>query len=248
MTSAAGIDLETVHNFRALGPYATSTGTLRADRIYRSGALDLVNATDAAFLGNALGIRTILDLRHPDEFGPGGIGHALADRVTHISIFPGTTSQAEIIAELNGIYGVGISPGRYLHYLGPGGPQFAKAFELFADEANYPFLVHCTAGKDRTGVLLALIMDVIGVADEEIAVEYGLSEASIPRLIAFLEASGRVLEGTPEEIRARLATPPEKMAGFLVLLREKYGSAAAYLEGQGVPREKIELVRQLLTA
>ncbi len=249
MTSVLSHELESIHNFRPLGPYATAAGgQLRAGRIYRSGALDVISPADAAYLRDDLGVATILDLRHPDEFGAGGIDHALADRVKHLSIFPGTKAQADIIAELNGIYGVGISPGRYLHYLGAGGPQFARAFELFADEANYPILVHCTAGKDRTGVLLALVMDVVGVSPEDSAAEYGLSEASIPRLIAFLERTGRVLEGTQEEIRARLATPPEKMAGFLELMREKYGSAAAYLEGEGVSQQSIGRVRTLLTA
>jgi protein tyrosine/serine phosphatase len=117
---------------------------------------------------------------------------------------------------------------------------------MFADEENYPFLVHCTAGKDRTGVLLGLIMDVLGCSDEDIAHEYGLSDANTDALVTYLVNSGRQLEGTIDEIRARLATPPEKMAGFIELMRAKYGSAADFFLSQGVSEAEIEAVRALL--
>ena len=95
---------------------------------------------------------------------------------------------------------------------------------------------------------LGRIMDVLGASPEDIAHEYGLSDLSIDRLLAYLRSSGRDLQGTDEEIRARLATPPEKMAGFIELLHEKYGSSEAFFLSQGVSAERIERVRGLLTA
>jgi protein-tyrosine phosphatase len=106
--------------------------------------------------------------------------------------------------------------------------------------------VHCTAGKDRTGVLLGMLMDVLGADDRDIAHEYGLSDASIDRLLAYLRSSGRQLEGSEEEIRARLATPPERMAGFIELLRERHGGAEAYLRKQGLEPGVFARVRELL--
>lgn len=97
-------------------------------------------------------------------------------------------------------------------------------------------------------MLLGMVMDVLGCHDEDIAHEYGLSDASIDRLIAYLRASGRQLEGTDEEIRARLATPPERMAGFIELLREHHTGAAHFFERQGVGPAAIERVRELLSA
>jgi len=243
----AADELDGVHNFRPLPRFPLADGgQLRSGRIYRSGALDLATQTDIAYL-SALGLGTILDLRHPDELLPEGIAHGLRERVRHLSIFPVSSTQEEIIAELNGRYGVGISPERYLHYLGLGGARFAEAFELFADDANYPILVHCTAGKDRTGVLLALVLEVVGVTHAEIAADYGRSDAAIPRLIAFMERTGRKPEGTPEELFRRFTTPPEKMTGFLALLGEHHGGAAAYLRNQGVSDATITRVRELLT-
>lgn len=234
-----------VHNFRAVAPYALrGGGRMRANKVFRSGALERMTAEDEAWL-RATDVRTILDLRHGDEVAM-SVTHPLADRVVSLSIFPQATTQDALIAELNGLYGPGPSPRRYLHYLDVGGAQFARAFELFATEESYPVLVHCTAGKDRTGVLLGMVMDVLGADPGDIAEEYGLSDASIPALIAYLEATGRKLQGTPEEIYQRLATPASHMAGFIELLHEKHGGAEAFFRSQGVSDEAIARVREHL--
>ncbi len=241
-------DPEGIHNFRELSGYALrSGGAIRASMIYRSGALELMTERDRAWLEGEIRLRKILDLRHPDELAGTRGPHALSDRVVALSVFSETQTQESLIAELNGLYGNGPSPRRYLHYLDIGGQRLAQGFQMFAEEANYPILVHCTAGKDRTGVLLGMLMDVLGADDEDIANEYGLSDASIDRLIAYLRSSGRQLEGTDAEIRARLATPPERMAGFIELLREKHGSSEAFFISQGVTEAEIAKVRELLT-
>ncbi|HMS59186.1 MAG TPA: tyrosine-protein phosphatase [Tepidiformaceae bacterium] len=241
-------ELDGVHNFRALGPYRVRGGRLREGMIYRSGALELMSDVDCACLGDELGIRTILDLRHPDEVAHRPDGHALNERVLPLSIFPETVRQDDIIADLNGLYGTGPTPGRYLHYLDVGGDRLAAAFRLFAKESSYPVLVHCTAGKDRTGVLLGMLMELLGADDDDIANEYGLSDASIDRLIAYLRSTGRALEGTDDEIRARLSTPADRMAGFIQLLRARHGSTEAFLAGRGLRADEIGAIRELLTA
>jgi protein-tyrosine phosphatase len=237
---------EGIHNFRELAGYQSAGGKLRPGRIYRSGALELMTEADGAWLAEELAVRTILDLRHADELAMRAGPHPLEERVVPHSIFPSALRMEDVTAELNGLHGAGISPQRYLHYLEFAGDRFSSAFQMFADEENYPFLVHCTAGKDRTGVLLGLIMDVLGCSDEDIAHEYGLSDANTDALVTYLVNSGRQLEGTIDEIRARLATPPEKMAGFIELMRAKYGSAADFFLSQGVSEAEIEAVRALL--
>jgi protein-tyrosine phosphatase len=220
---------------------------MRPGRLFRSGALEPMTPRDREVLERVIGVRTILDLRHPDELAMANGPHPLSDRVVWLSIFREEWRQEDLIAELNGLYGPGPSPRRYLHYLEIGGDRLARAFELFADEPRYPFLVHCTAGKDRTGVLVGMIMDVLGADPADIAHEYGLSDASIDRLLAYLRASGRQLEGTEEEIRARLSTPPERMAGFIELLHREHGGAEAFFRKQGVSEATIDRVRELLT-
>lgn len=246
MQTSAGIsEPEGIHNFRELAGYATANGgRIRASLVFRSGALERMTAVDERWLADELGMGTILDLRRPGE-APAG-GHGLAERVVAMDMFPEGRSMEDLVAELNGLYGPGPSPDRYLHYLTWGGDRFAEAFTLFADASRYPILVHCTAGKDRTGVLIGLIMDVLGCSQADIAHEYGLSDASIVRLMAFLRATGHELQGSDDEIRDRLATPPERMAGFIDLMRERYGSAEAFFLGQGVAPETIASVREIL--
>ena len=96
MTAKTADELESVHNFRRVAAYGASGGALRAGRIFRSGALDLINTADAEYLRDELGVATILDLRHPDELGPGGIAHPLRDRAVHISIFAAESSQPSV--------------------------------------------------------------------------------------------------------------------------------------------------------
>jgi protein-tyrosine phosphatase len=246
VTTSSAHEPEGIHNFRELASYPLSGGHhIRPSAIYRSGALELMTADDCSWLTDEVRLATILDLRHPDELQPAH-QHALAGLVTAISIFPEGRTQEDVIAELNGLYGTGPTPERYLHYLDVGGMRLAEAFAVFAEPADFPVLVHCTAGKDRTGVLVGLLMDVLGASDEDIATEYGLSDASIDRLISYLRSSGRALQGTDEEIRTRLSTPPERMAGFLTLMRRRYGSAEQFFEVQGVTAATITRVRELL--
>lgn len=241
------VQLEGVHNFRALAPYPVrGGGRIRAGTIYRSGALELMTESDAASLTTQIQLRAVLDLRHPDEIASKK-PHALASVVKPLSIFPDSLPQEDLIAELNGLYGPAPSAERYLHYLQLGGARFAEACTLMSEADSYPVLVHCTAGKDRTGVLLAMIMEVLGVSDEDIAAEYALSNASVDQLIKYLRAIGRDLEGTEEEIQQRLSTPPERIAGFMELLRKHHGSAADYLQSQGVEASRLERIRDHLT-
>jgi hypothetical protein len=97
-------------------------------------------------------------------------------------------------------------------------------------------------------VLVGMIMDVLGASHDDIAAEYGLSDASIDRLVDYLRSTGRALQGSEAEIRARLSTPPERMAGFIDLLLQEHGGAEAFFLAKGVSGTEIAAVRACLTA
>ncbi|MDA0352875.1 MAG: tyrosine-protein phosphatase [Chloroflexi bacterium] len=242
------IRMGSLHNLRAVEAYPTvAGGRMRGNRLYRAGAWERITEADRAWLD--ANVQTILDLRHPDEINSAAeyrTGEPPASVVFH-SIFREDVPLAQFTAELNGLHGSAISADRYLHYLKVGAAErFARSIELLAEEDRYPVLINCTAGKDRTGILVAMAMELVGVDDETIASEYERSNADIDGLINYLEQVGRTPQGTPEEIRSRMETPADKMHGFLEGVRKEHGSVADLLASHGVKDDTFEALREQL--
>lgn len=244
------IPMDGLHNLRAVEGYATANGgRMRPGRLYRSGAWERLSQDDRAWF--QAHVKTVLDLRHPDEVA--GAAHARTGEppgdAVHRSVFRPDVPMADFIAELNAVRGPGITSGRYIDYLKVGAAaRFARCIELLAEESRYPVLVNCTAGKDRTGILVAVVMDLLGVADAAIAEEYQRSNAAIDGLIAYLTAVGRAPEGDIEEIRARIATPGDRILGFLEGVRAEYGSVRDLLAGEGVTDATVVALEERLVA
>lgn len=242
------IPMESLHNLRAVEGYATADGArMRDGRLYRAGAWERTTEADRAWL-NA-NVTTILDLRHPDEVN-GAVDYRLDEPPSSVvfhSIFRTEVPLAEFTAELNGLHGSAISADRYLHYLKVGAAErFARGVELLAEEDRYPVLINCTAGKDRTGILVAMAMELIGVDDETIANEYERSNSDIDGLINYLKQVGRTPQGSYEEQVARMETPAEEMHGFLEGVRTEHGSVADLLAANGVTDDTLDRLKKLL--
>jgi protein-tyrosine phosphatase len=109
-----------------------------------------------------------------------------------------------------------------------------------------PALAHCTAGKDRTGMVIALILGAVGVPDETIVEDYALSGAYLDPLLDELRAQA-ARDGLDMDWYNRLLdTDPAIMRRTLVHLREQYGGAEAYLRAAGVSGRQLELLRGAL--
>ena len=246
MTSepARFIDVEGVLNFRDGGGYETTEGNrVRWRRVFRAGALHGATPESASLVRSELGVRSVFDLRFPDEVTrPGTLGPILDAPVRHhhLSVIPDGGS-----ALLDEEFGRGISGPRYGSYLRYGAERFANMFKLLAEPDSYPAIVHCSAGKDRTGVSLALLLDLLGVDHETIRDDYDLSNRSLDGLIEMVRAAGRPVDGETFEERRRLyGAPPEAMAGFLEHLRTEHGSARGYLESVGVSSTELDAIRE----
>jgi len=242
------IPMEALHNLRAVEGYTTASGArMRDGRLYRAGAWERTTEADRVWLD--ANVTTILDLRHPDEVN-GAVEYRLDEPPSSVvfhSIFRTEVPLAEFTAELNGLHGSAISADRYLHYLKVGAAdRFARGIELLAEDERYPVLINCTAGKDRTGILVAMAMELIGIDDETIAHEYERSNADIDGLIGYLEAVGRTPQGTREEMRARMETPADKMLGFLEGVRAEHGSVSDLLASNGVADDTFDALRKRL--
>jgi protein-tyrosine phosphatase len=117
---------------------------------------------------------------------------------------------------------------------------------VLTEPGALPAVIHCTAGRDRTGVVAALLLAVLGVADAEIARDYALSGAylrpHLPRFARLAEQAGI----DAERLARALDTSEEAMAACLAYLRARYGSAEAYLRAAGVSAERLHRLRTLL--
>ncbi|WP_435870943.1 tyrosine-protein phosphatase [Micromonospora musae] len=237
------IPFGTIFNFRDAGGYAGHDGrTVRRGRLYRSDSLHRLNEDDRdAF--TALGIRTVIDLRRSHE----------VERDGRVPDWPGLTYRHihPEHAEWGQVpYESGTSLARYLadryaDLAQTGTAGLAEALGLISDATSGPVVVHCVAGKDRTGIVCALTLAVLGVADDEIAADYALSSAASERFSAWLAATTPAAEELPPPF---LASPSDTMLLFLAELREGYGSVEGYLRHAGVTDAQLAALRDHLLA
>ena len=245
------IQFDGVHNFRDIGGYRTESGrTVRWRRVFRSGALDEMTDDDERRARGEFGISAVIDLRHPDEMGTlGAAKTALAGTSVvyrNASLVPHSDTYRAYLDRVTELYGPTPSAERYRYLLTVAGDEIARAFDLFSDRSAYAVIVHCTAGKDRTGIVIALLLELLGVSRDQIAEDYELSNESIPRLIEYLEAKGRRPDLPREQWEARLVTPAERIAELLELVDRDYGSARDYLTANGVSEESLHRIVDLL--
>ncbi|CAL9335640.1 tyrosine-protein phosphatase [Streptomyces sp. enrichment culture] len=213
-----------LHNFRDLGGYAAGDGlAVRWGRLYRSDSLGKLRDDDwDRFL--ALGVRTVLDLRHPWEIEwRGRIPEHPSFAYLNLSVEHRPYDQARLGPE------VAVGPylaERYLEVAEDGVAELRRALEVIADDGSGPLVFHCASGKDRTGLLAALVLALVGVDDDTIVADFQLTELARDRLVAEWLASdpGRELAWPPHFGRA----PGEAMRLFLDGVRSRYGSPAGY--------------------
>ena len=231
-------------NFRDIGGYEGLDGrTVMWGRYFRAGRQDRMTETDLK-RARDLSVATQIDLRRPDEIHEHGRGpfEQLGTRyVAHPVIPPGGSQILDETA------GAGISGDRYLGYLNFDSTPIRGIFEILADAARLPVLVHCTSGKDRTGVITALTLSILGVDRSVIEEDYGLTNRDVPRHLVFMEQGPGLPPGLTREAITRLAGVPEEAIGvFLDGLGRKHGGPLEYLRSIGVNDETQGAVREAL--
>ena len=229
-------------NFRDIGGYLNQDGKkVKRGLYFRAGGQDRMTNKDLAQLSD-LNIATQIDLRKQEEVLDQGRGplEDMGAKYINISVIPEGGSD-----KLNKLVGdTGISGKRYLGYLEFGPTSWLRLFGILADEENLPVLLHCTAGKDRTGVSTAFLLSVLGVSRDIIEADYLLTNLDTERQADFIESTVGYPEGYNREKMISIAgVPKDAMKDFLDGVESKWGSVIEYLEKIGVTREQMDQVR-----
>jgi protein-tyrosine phosphatase len=230
------IALPGVLNLRDIGGYPVAGGgQVRWRTLYRSDALHQLGSAGLA----RLALRSVVDLRTQleAEYAPSPLA-GLPARLTHVSLI-GPDLPAEPL-ELGEIY-------RFI--VTQRGPAVAEAIGALCAGGAFPALVHCSAGKDRTGIVIALVLALLGVPDEVIAADYAFSSVCLdPDLTP---AIGQLIASTGlEEDRTRelLSSPPGLILDVLAHVRATSGSVSGYLADNGLTLAELAALRAALVA
>ena len=256
--------LDGTTNTRDLGGLPTADGgrTLPG-RILRSDNLQTLSADDVRRLVDELGLTQVIDLRTTAEIllegrGPlrdvPGVVHRhfslLPERGHHTDVFAVEEDDLELdlpagwadsllprqVAE----HDEGESPAvrSYLGYLGQRADNVVEALRAIASVRSGASVVHCAAGKDRTGVVCALALAVAGVPHEEIVADYAMTADVIDALVAKLAASPTYAEDMVTRDVASHTPRAQTMDRVLTLLDERFGGPVGWLESHGFGAEE----------
>jgi protein-tyrosine phosphatase len=244
VTSDRHISFEACFNFRDLGGYETVDGRrVGWGSVFRSDALHRLTDADLE-LALELGLRTIIDLRSSAELEEDGrFAHADDVAFHHLPVFEQDALPFKPFEAHDPEPPPGVD---YAAIAMSGRASIAAALRVIAED-DHAVVFHCAAGKDRTGIVAALVLSSLGVSDESIAADYHLSESAVAASLAWAEVNA-------PEIAAEMTTfpawahraPMPVMEAFLRILRERYGSIEGYLTDAGVEHTVLDALRARL--
>jgi protein-tyrosine phosphatase len=235
------IALDGAVNFRDLGGYATLDGRRTRWRVlFRADGLSELSQTDFAVMRD-LGIRTVVDLRS---------GHEVEQSRFDVEAHPVGFHHFPFIDQLPDVEQWDRRPGllgaQYKEMLDDAAPQIIGAMEVLTAPDSLPAVFHCTAGKDRTGLLSALVLSLLGVPEETVVADYALSGEAMERLRAKLMVKYPDSRDTITDIDEVFSANPANMVELFAYLRERYGSVTEYAATVGVPDVVVARLREEL--
>ncbi len=216
------VELEGAVNFRDLGGLPAADGAVvRRGVLYRSDSLHRLTPADLDRLHDEVGVRTVIDLRmteEQDEHGPRP-GH-YRDHVTvlHRPLF--TEVRPEWVHETSWTFPEDRAL-RYLEFLEAGPGEVVQVIRALGDPTRTPAVMHCHSGRDRTGIVAGIVLDLLGVDRRIIGDDYAVSS----RYITDFELT------------------PERMIRLLEMVDERYGSVEAMLRPHGLTDDDLDALR-----
>ncbi|WEV65706.1 tyrosine-protein phosphatase [Bifidobacterium sp. ESL0764] len=244
----AGVVIDGVPNSRGIGGYPTQDGhKLRDGLFFRTAGLNFLGEHGLDDL-HRLNVKEVVDLRDPLEVEQWP--YILPDdiHVDRVPLLKTTMTEQGGMKEMS----KGIDMAEMYHDIVFGSAeQIVLILRKLLKDDGHPMLIHCTAGKDRTGITSGILMSLLGVSDDMVVSCYAQSGANLGD--AFKKA---VLKGLNSDEKgvgqitaaqtAMLASPPELMRGVLAGIKSEYGSAEQYCLQNGMSADEVAGLRALL--
>lgn len=244
-SKATVIEVDGLANARDLGGLVTADGrTIKTGVVVRCDNPRGLTEQGHRDLVSVVGPRTLIDLRTEPEVAHDG--YVLADESITVLNFA--------MLPLSGISQEQIDAGAcdnliddYMGQIEVNGDSVMMALREIASAERHPIVYHCTAGKDRTGIVTAMLLAILGVDHETIAADYHVTTANMVPIIERIRNAqvykDNGLANAPAWI---FASDPETMLAFLDRMTAKYGSAEAWALQRGLSADEINSIRTLL--
>jgi protein-tyrosine phosphatase len=213
-------------NLRDLGGTPVGDGRVVAPgRLYRGAGMHQLEPTHLDAVA-PLGIRTAIDLRSTEEVGRGTFAGS-ATPVRHLPIFEVGPTFSEPLDDI-----ARTLADAYLWMLSEGAGSIRTALELLGEPRDLPAIVYCAAGKDRTGVVIAIVLLLLGAERQVVAADYALSDEPAAALRAWHLENG----ASSDQLAAAgiFRAPAAAMDLFLDSVDQEFGSLDGYLETTGI--------------
>ncbi len=214
----------------------------RTGLVFRADALHRLTDADAVALAKA-GVGRVFDLRSAVELERDGVGAFVSDRCRYAHVPMVTMSLSPFDPDVDWTK-IDLQD-RYLEMLEQGAASIRTVLGELA-EPGPAAVYHCSGGKDRTGVMSAVLLRLLGTDDEEIVADYATSEG---HLRAMLDAYHESLRdrGLDREVMDYLtSSPPERMRRTLARMDERWGSILGYLDAIGVDETTVARLSERL--
>ena len=240
------LTLDGLLNVRDLGGLSTPDGRrVRRGQVVRSDNLRGLTDDGAVALVRDLQPRLVVDLRTEQECAREGRGLAEVADVHYVNVplQPKAALSDEQVA-------AGLATNLYDDYVlqvRDNARQLVAALELLAQDSSLPAVIHCTAGKDRTGVLVALLLDLLGVEREQVVADYAETTANMPGILDRIRASpffrSNGLAAAPAWI---FSSEPATMRDFLAHVDAEHGGTREWVRTAGLPDEAVARLQERL--
>ncbi|MAI77780.1 MAG: protein tyrosine phosphatase [Deltaproteobacteria bacterium] len=241
---ASWVELEGCFNFRDLGGYMTAEGQrFRTGLVFRSDGLQHLTPADLNKLSDEIELGHVIDLRSQEEVDEVGRG-PIAEQVTihHVPLFAGVSSSADAKATFEMPADMGEL---YFLMLTFAQQPIAEVIRLLAHE-DAPAVFHCAAGKDRTGVISAILLSLLGVPEDTIVADYAFSRQNIDLINQRLDQANTYQAFMGSLPEGAYDADPACMETFLRKVKEEHDSVEGWAMHVGLNEGDLRAMKEKL--